>query len=106
MGNPQMRHPDDEQLLRFADGELPARQASVVRSHLEACWQCRTELEELHQTVSECVRYRKDVLQTHLPPPPTAWGDIYQRFREIDASLSRPRFSAAPSSAFSSPCAR
>jgi anti-sigma factor RsiW len=85
-----MRHPEDEQLLRYADGELPARKASEIRSHLEACWQCRTELEELHKTVGECVRYRKDVLQTHLPPPPAPWGDIYPRFREIDASLIRP----------------
>lgn len=85
-----MRHPEDEQLLRYADGELPARKASEIRSHLEACWQCRTELEELHKMVGECVRYRKNVLQTHLPLPPAPWGDLYRRFQEIDASLDRP----------------
>jgi hypothetical protein len=85
-----MRHPEDEQMLRYADGELPARAAGEVRSHLEACWQCRAQLEELQNTVGECVSYRKSVLQRHLPPVPVPWTDIYQRFSEIDASLVRP----------------
>src|ERR1700736_1695440 len=85
-----MRHPEDEQMLRYADGELPARTAGEVRSHLEACWQCRAQLEELQNTVGECVSYRKNVLQRHLPPAPAPWTDIYQRFSEIDASLVQP----------------
>lgn len=80
-----MRHMEDERLLRYADGELPAREARQVRVHLEACWQCRAELEELQKTVKECVRYRKNVLQEHLPPPPAPWTDIYRRFDELDA---------------------
>jgi hypothetical protein len=77
-------------MLRYADGELPARAAGEVRSHLEACWQCRAQLEELQNTVGECVSYRKNVLQRHLPPAPAPWTDIYQRFSEIDASQVRP----------------
>src|SRR5712692_4930399 len=87
MRRPAMRHPDDEQLLRYSDGELPARAAAKVRSHLEACWQCRVELEELQNTVSECVRYRKNTLERHLPPPPAPWPDIYRRFADIDTTL-------------------
>src|SRR5260370_14133368 len=83
-----MRHPEEEQMLRYADGELPARTAGEIRSHLEACWQCRAQLEELQNTVAECVSYRKNVLQRHLPP--AQWADIYQRFSEIEASLVRP----------------
>ncbi len=90
MSKPLMRHPEDEQLLRYADGELPARSTGEVRSHLEACWQCRAQLEELHETVTQCVGYRKNVLQRHLPPPPAPWTDIYQRFAEVDATLARP----------------
>ena len=86
MSKAQLHHPEDDQLLRYVDGELPARKAGQVRLHLEACWQCRVELEELHDTVGECVRYRKNVLERHLPPPPAPWIDIYQRFAEIDAS--------------------
>ena len=87
-----MRHPEEEQLLRYADGELPSRAAGEVRSHLEACWQCRTQLEELQETVSHSVAYRKNVLQRHLPPPPAPWIDIYHRFDEIDISFAKPSF--------------
>ncbi len=86
-------HLDDEQLLRFADGELSAKHARVVRRHIEACWQCRTGLNELQNVVSECVRYRKNVLYHFLPSPPAQWGDIYEGFARIDASQERvPRF--------------
>jgi hypothetical protein len=84
-----MRHPEDGELLRYADGELPAGEARRVREHLEACWQCRTELQELQETVAECVRYRKDVLREHLPPPPAPWADIYRRFEQMDAAPGR-----------------
>ena len=80
-------HPEEEQLLRYLDGELPAQAAGDVRSHLEACWQCRAALEDLQNVVSQCVHYRKNVLQRHLPAPPAPWVDIYRKFDEIDASM-------------------
>src|SRR4029077_11378287 len=89
MSKPRMVHLEDEQLLRYADGESPARDAAAIRSHLEACWQCREQLEELQNTVGECVRYRKNVLQRHLPPPPAPWADIYRGFGKIDAELDQ-----------------
>ena len=79
-------HIEDDELMRFADGEVPARKAREIRLHLEACWQCRASLEELQKVISDCVRYRKDLLQVYLPSPPARWGDIYQGFAEIDAS--------------------
>lgn len=36
-------HPGEEQLLRFADGELRPKEAAAIRAHLEACWSCRTD---------------------------------------------------------------
>lgn len=81
-----MRHHENEQLLRYVDGELPARAAGKVRSHLEACWECRVEKEQLEHTVSQCVSYRRNLLQRYLPSPPAPWIDIYQGFAEIDAS--------------------
>jgi anti-sigma factor RsiW len=82
-----MRHPEEGQLLRYLDGELPGRKARQMRKHLEACWHCRAELEELQSTVGDCVRYRKNVLGTCLPPPPDAWQDLSRGFDRIDASL-------------------
>ena len=82
-----MRHPEEGQLLRYLDGELPGRKARQIRQHLEACRHCRSELEELQSTVGDCVRYRKNVLGTCLPPPPEPWQDLSRGFDRIDASL-------------------
>ena len=82
-------HPGEERLLRFADGELPPRQSAEIRAHLEACWECRAELDTLQTAVAECIHYRKSVLQVHLPPPPSApWPDLTARFRAIDAGIA------------------
>jgi hypothetical protein len=85
-----MPHPSEEQLLRYSDGELPGRATGQVHTHLKACWQCRTNLEEIEKTVGACVRYRTTVLQHHLPAPPAPWTDIYRSFAEIDATLPQP----------------
>jgi hypothetical protein len=89
MSDLDMRHASDGQLLRYADGELRAREAAQVRRHLEACWQCRAELTELQEIVGRCVSYRRDVLQRALPPPPQPWSDIYRKFDDIELSRAR-----------------
>ena len=76
MSNLDLRHPDDGLLLRYLDGGLPGRKARQVRTHLEACWQCRTQSEELQSVIGECVRYRKNVLAPSLPPPPEPWRSL------------------------------
>ncbi len=76
MSSLSMRHPDDGMLLRYIDGELPGRKARQVQRHLEACWKCRTEIEELQATVADCMHYRKNVLEAHLPQAPSPWADL------------------------------
>lgn len=88
MRNLVTQHPEDGSLLRYIDGELPGRKLRQVERHLKACWQCRTEVKELESTVAGCVRYRKNVLQTHLPDPPNPWPDLYREFARIDSSAS------------------
>ena len=85
-GGAMSGHPDSEALLRYADGESPAGGAAAIRSHLEACWQCRAQMDEIQKTVGACVRYRKEVLEVCLPAPPKPWTDIYRQFEEIDAA--------------------
>jgi hypothetical protein len=85
-----IQHPGEEELLRLADGELAARRASAVRSHLEACWQCRTGFDEIQEVVGDCVRYRQNVLHACLPPPPAPWMDIEERLAAIDAAERLP----------------
>ncbi len=89
MSNLGTRHPNDEQLLHFADGEMTASETEEIRGHLKACWQCRSELEGIEQTIGECVRYRKIVLDACLPPPPEPWFDIYHRLARIDELENR-----------------
>jgi hypothetical protein len=86
MSNLDLRHPEDGLLLRYLDGELPGRKARQVRTHLEACWQCRAQVEELEGAIADCVRYRKNVLAPSLPPPPEAWRSL--DFEKVDAELA------------------
>lgn len=80
----QASHPNEGDLLRYADGEVPSKQAKGIREHLTACWTCRTALAELQETVGACVRYRENVLAAHMPEPPAPWFDIRRRCAELD----------------------
>jgi Putative zinc-finger len=88
--HPDVRHPEDGLLLRYLDGELPGRKARQVRTHLEACWQCRAQAGELESAIGECVRYRKNVLAPSLPPPPEPWRSLdFERVHvELAAELA------------------
>src|SRR5437870_4500923 len=85
MSNFEPRHPEEGWLLRYIDGELPVRKQRQMERHLEACWQCRTELEELKKTVAGCVRYRQ-AMEAHLPAPTQPWRDLGREFDRIDAA--------------------
>src|SRR5215831_9415074 len=86
MSSLELRHLDEGVLLQYLDGEVPKRQVRKIQGHLEACWQCRAELEDLQATVNRCVRYRKQVLVPCLPGPPQAWGAL--DFGRVDAELA------------------
>jgi hypothetical protein len=88
MSSLSLRHPEDGLLLRYLDGELPHRKTRHLRKHLEACWQCRVDVEQLETTVGDCVRYRKAVLSACLPPPPNPWGDLAAEMERIEAALA------------------
>jgi hypothetical protein len=79
-------HPEEGQLLRYIDGELPRGKAHSARSHLEACWECRAHVEELQSVVGECMRYRKNVLAPMLPPAPRMWQAL--DFESVEAELA------------------
>jgi len=90
MSKIQRSHPDGDRLMLFCDGELSASETAEVRRHLDACWDCRAELERLQKTISECVEYRQTVLREHLPPPPEPWKDIYVQMSRIDDQMAPP----------------
>jgi hypothetical protein len=78
-------HPDEGELLRYADGELSRWRRLRLRRHLAACWQCRAALAELERTIGECVRYRREVLARCLPEPPEPWFDLRRRIEQWEA---------------------
>jgi len=76
-------HLDDGELLRYTDGEVSSREAKRIRKHLEACWECRTQLDEIERTIGDCVRTRNAV-RGQMPEPPAPWLDIQRQFERID----------------------
>jgi hypothetical protein len=83
MSSMDARHLENDLLLQFLDGELSMRKARQVRKHVEACWQCRAELAELHRLVTECVRYRNQVAEA-TSPPPRSWADLSLEMSRLD----------------------
>jgi hypothetical protein len=60
-------HLSDQQLLLDIDGELPQND-NLVRSHLEACWQCRARRQDLENTITGFVRAYQRECARELPP--------------------------------------
>ncbi|HUA18735.1 MAG TPA: zf-HC2 domain-containing protein [Bryobacteraceae bacterium] len=51
------------------DGELPAREAERVASHLAACWACRARKQEMEGAIGEFVRFQRDRFDKRIPSP-------------------------------------
>jgi hypothetical protein len=60
-------HLSDQELLMAADGELRARRAAQVRSHLAACWDCRTRMAEIEATIADFSRAYHQTFDVQLP---------------------------------------
>lgn len=89
MANKDIRHPNDEQLLLYADGELTDKRYAQVQSHLEACWSCRARLDDLEAVIKGFVRFRDEVLLPMVPPPPRPWENISPRLVQLDEPARR-----------------
>jgi hypothetical protein len=61
-------HPSEQELLLSADGELPWRRAAWVRTHLAACWSCRSRMAEIEGTIADFVRATHQSVDPTLPP--------------------------------------
>lgn len=87
-------HPDPDQLIRYANGELSPRESAHVGHHLESCWECRTEVEDTISAIGRYVHYRRNTLQPGIPPPKD-WSDLTGDFARIRsehrASVERQR---------------
>lgn len=61
-------HISDEDVLRFADGELPAKRAADVRQHLAVCPECRTRLMDFEKTLAAFTQLQQARFEHAIPP--------------------------------------
>jgi len=60
-----------------ANGEFGTARVAEVRSHLEACWTCRTRMKDLEESIAFFVHAYHGGMQGRLPPP-TARARCYE----------------------------
>ncbi len=78
------RHPANDDLLCFIDGELAPRASENVRLHLEACWYCRNRAEKFQTTISSFIDYRSQILQP-LNNAPNNWSGFDSKLDKISS---------------------
>ena len=79
-------HPTEETLLACVDGELSEKEAARVRRHLENCWSCRAQLDELEETITLFVNFRSQIQNPLAAPPPNDWGGFERKLAPLAAA--------------------
>jgi hypothetical protein len=74
-------HPEESQLLGYADSELERGEAGKMQSHLDECFACRARIEEFRRFWP----IYREIVRAPLPPPPCEWTDLRSRLRDLDA---------------------
>jgi anti-sigma factor RsiW len=89
-------HFSDQQLLLDLEGELPGREAKLVREHLLACWECRVRRQELEGAIADFVRVHKREREPELPSAAGPRALLKARLAELSSDrpawFSRLRF--------------
>lgn len=85
-------HPPEEDLFLYVDGELPARKAAYMRTHLDACWSCRVRTEKVQEAITSFVDYRNRVLRALVPSPPHGWRDFDSKLKTVVAESGKRSF--------------
>lgn len=80
------KHPGDEHLLAFVDGELSGSRAERVRKHLDACWPCRTRKQKIDLAIARFVEADQQFLLGK--EPPGGWRGFEARLRQADSDLA------------------
>jgi len=80
--NPVPRHLDDSDLISYLDGELTRAEQEHARTHLESCWNCRSQLLAMQNRIESFLRVRKQVLPTEIPPSSPAVARFRRRLAQ------------------------
>jgi len=81
-------HLSDEQLLLELEGELSVRRQTAIRSHLNACWQCRTRRQEIETAIAEFIHVHQRQLDAAIPPAAASLARLKARLAEASATPS------------------
>lgn len=79
-------HVSDEELLLVSDGELAPGRSAEVRSHLEACWTCRTRMTKIESAITDFVQVYHSDLDPLLPPVSGPRALLRARLAEVSAA--------------------
>ncbi len=82
-------HPSDQQLLLFADGELPPRRADEIRAHLRACWDCRSRMAETESVIADFMQVHRRTLDPQVPPIDGPRAQLKARLAELARSADQ-----------------
>lgn len=70
-------HPDEDVLMRLAEGDLPDGEAAAVQAHLDDCPACRREVDATRGVLREAA-----ALSRGIAPPRDLWPDVEARIRD------------------------
>ncbi len=80
--NPVPRHLDDADLISYLDGELTRAEQEYARTHLESCWNCRSQLLATQNSIESFLCVRKQVLPAEIPPASPAVAQFRRRLAQ------------------------
>src|SRR5882724_2939623 len=86
-------HPPRELLLLFVDGELPAKDAAQMETHLEACWPCRVKTQKIQDAIADIIEFDDQVLTSRLVPP-GGWRSFDRQLGQLVATSGKQSMSS------------
>jgi hypothetical protein len=89
--NPVPRHLDGADLISYLDGELTRAEQEHARTHLESCWNCRSQLLAMQNSIEGFLRVRKQVLPSEIPPSSPAVAQFRRRLAQHASVPVSPR---------------
>jgi hypothetical protein len=86
-------HLSDHELLMAVDGELPAREAARVQSHLVACWACRARKQELEAAIADFISFQRSSIADQISSADGPRALLTAQLKQLaDADCSHPKF--------------
>jgi hypothetical protein len=87
-------HLSDEQLLLDVEGEISPYAGKLVRSHLDACWQCRARRQGIENAIADFARLHQREFDGKLPPADGPRALLRAQIAQLSAAAPnhRPRW--------------